>query len=602
MKYLALYRKFRPVNFDKVIGQEHIIKILSAQVLSQSVGHAYLFCGARGTGKTSVAKIFAKAVNCQNPTLSGSPCNGCNVCNSLGKGNNMDILEIDAASNNKVEDIRDIIDKAQYPPVNGKYKVYIIDEVHMLSGQAFNALLKTLEEPPLHAVFILATTEVYKLPATILSRCMRFDFKLVPSAVIASLLKAVFDETGKKYEEGAVNEIARAGEGSVRDALSIADTCISYSKDILKHLDVLEILSASDRGKIADICDFVLNGDISRLLTGIDDLSSAGKSIAVLNKDILTYLRDLTVLKSCKDAKEILIYPEEVFTRFGENIKKYDLKKILRCLEIFANIETELKYSLHPRIIFEAAAVKCASAENDNGISSFELRISRLESEINNLKSNKTITKAENTNVSTKKADTKPMEKSMDFDFVPPENDYPDFIPPWEENPKQNNAKAPLKNQTRQQADISEIAINENNVVNKQTDTQQNTVVKKIAENETTEKANTAGDNAKSANGAVIWGNVIRSLRQSGAGLLYTLCGEMKAKISGNDFIIFADNEMAGEILKKPKNIERLKSIINAEREYNVIIKKGEDSDINSADNDIEKLKELSGGKLIIKD
>ena len=227
MNYVALYRKYRPEIFDDVIGQDHIVNTLRNQILRDKVSHAYLFTGTRGTGKTTTAKIFARAVNCPEAKKhNGNPCGECAVCSDRGSAN-LDIIEMDAASNNGVDYARDIREKVQYPPVNGKYKVYIIDEVHMLSVGAFNALLKTLEEPPSHAMFILCTTEVHKIPATILSRCMRFDFRLVPTPVLAEHIAKIYDKEGKKYDKEAVSAIAQAGEGSVRDSVSIADRCLS---------------------------------------------------------------------------------------------------------------------------------------------------------------------------------------------------------------------------------------------------------------------------------------------------------------------------------------------------------------------------------------
>ena len=228
MAYTSLYRKYRPDTFDKVIGQDHIVRTLKNQIAHGNVGHAYIFTGTRGTGKTSVAKIFARAVNCLSPLADGSPCGKCENCVELASNSNFDILEIDAASNNSVDQIRELTDKIGFPPTVGKYKVYIVDEVHMLSKAAFNALLKTLEEPPSHAIFILATTEIHQIPATILSRCLRFDFRLVPNGVIAKRIRFIFDDIGVKYENEAVDLIASAGAGSVRDALSVADMCVSY--------------------------------------------------------------------------------------------------------------------------------------------------------------------------------------------------------------------------------------------------------------------------------------------------------------------------------------------------------------------------------------
>ena len=255
--YLALYRKYRPTSFDKIVGQEHVTKTLKNQILNDQIGHAYLFCGSRGTGKTSCAKVFARAINCQSPK-DGSPCGECETCKALKENNAIDIIEIDAASNNGVEEIRDLREKVKYPPTVGKYKVYIIDEVHMLTASAFNALLKTLEEPPAHAVFILATTEVHKLPATILSRVLRFDFKLINTATIANLITNIFSQSNIKAEETAINLIAQAGQGSVRDALSIADMCASFANNDIKYNDVVGVLGVSDKQTILDLGSAIL--------------------------------------------------------------------------------------------------------------------------------------------------------------------------------------------------------------------------------------------------------------------------------------------------------------------------------------------------------
>lgn len=384
MSYLALYRRFRPSGFDKLVGQESIVKTLINQIEGDKVGHAYLFCGARGTGKTSCAKIFARAVNCLHP-VNGSPCGKCEACVNLSAPSNIDILEIDAASNNKVEEIREIREKIQYPPVHGRYKVYIIDEVHMLTDSAFNALLKTLEEPPKHALFILATTEPHKMPATILSRCMRFDFKLIPTSVIAELIGSIYKEVGKEFDKEAVFRIAKAGEGSVRDALSVADICLSYSNEKLTYADVLEVLGASDGDNINKLCGCLLDGDGGGALSLIDALVSSGKSVGVLTKDIISRLRDIMVAKSCASGREILGMPQSEYDSLKKCAEGVDERRALRLIDVFSGMESSLRYSNNPRILLESAALKGARPENDFDLNSMLYRLNALEEKLNGL-------------------------------------------------------------------------------------------------------------------------------------------------------------------------------------------------------------------------
>lgn len=383
MSYLALYRKYRPSGFDGIIGQEHVVKTLANQIETGRLGHAYLFTGSRGTGKTSTAKIFAKAINCLHP-VNGSPCGKCSACKALSDPANIDVIEIDAASNNGVNEIRELRDNVQFPPVSCKYKVYIIDEVHMLSGAAFNALLKTLEEPPKHAVFILATTEVHKLPATILSRCMRFDFKLVPTEKIAKLVADIYDEQGKKYTKEAVFAIAKAGEGSIRDALSIADTAISYGDEELTYEDVNEILGSSNTELITLFIERILAGDSGEVLRIIENLANLGKSMGVLTKDLTGLLRDLLIIKTCKTANSILGLPENRFKELKAISDGVSEARIIRVLEIFAETENALRYTTHPRVIFETAAVKAARPETDYDIDALLARIKALEDRLQN--------------------------------------------------------------------------------------------------------------------------------------------------------------------------------------------------------------------------
>lgn len=378
MSYQSLYRAFRPTTLDGLVRQEHIVKILTNQIETGRVGHAYLFCGPRGTGKTSTAKIFAKAINCLHP-VNGSPCGECEVCRALADPSNLDISEIDAASNNGVNEMRDLREKVQYPPVACRYKVYIIDEVHMLSDSAFNALLKTLEEPPAHAVFILATTEPHKLPATILSRCMRFDFKLIPQADIEAHLKKIFQKIGKEYEDEAVAAIARAGAGSMRDSLSVADICISFSRGKLTYQDVNEVLGGADFYDVAKLVESILSEDASAALTETEKVIAAGKGVGVLSKDVLNFLNQCTVAKTCRNGQELLNLPAEMYAEVKRIADKADGRKILRSCEIFAGVETNLRYSTSPRIVFETALVKACLPEADADILSLARRLEALE-------------------------------------------------------------------------------------------------------------------------------------------------------------------------------------------------------------------------------
>lgn len=381
MSYLALYRRYRPDTFDKLIGQEHIVKTLVNQIENDRLGHAYLFTGTRGTGKTSAAKIFAKAVNCEHP-VNGSPCGKCAACLALSDPSNIDVMEIDAASNNGVNEIRELREKVQYPPVAVKYKVYIVDEVHMLTGAAFNALLKTLEEPPRHAIFILATTEAHKIPATILSRCMRFDFKLIPTERIAELIEKIYDEEGKKYEKEAVFAIAKAGEGSIRDALSIADIALSYGEDTLTYKDVTEILGSSGTELIRDFTEKLLASDTGGILEEVDSLASLGKSMGVLTRDVTAYLRDLLVVKTCKEPNKILGLPEDKLEELKKLATNTNDSRILRAMEVFADAETALKYTTHPRVVFETAAIKAALPQADLDTEALVARIKAIEDKL----------------------------------------------------------------------------------------------------------------------------------------------------------------------------------------------------------------------------
>ena len=376
----TLYRKYRSATFDEIIGQEPIVTTLTNQIKLGRVSHAYLFTGSRGTGKTSCARIFARAVNCEHP-VNGSPCGVCETCKKLSAPDSVDIIEMDAASNNGVDDARDIREKVKYLPVSCKYKVYIIDEVHMLTGGAFNALLKTIEEPPEHVIFILATTEPQKLPQTILSRCIRFDFKLVPTETIAKHIAKIYDSEGVKYAPEAVSEIARLGEGSVRDALSVADTLMSAA-DVITPDVVLSLTGAGDTEAISRLFEFIASRDLAGAFTEVDGLSKNGKSMASVARQLIDYSRGVLVVKSVGQKASAIINADKAsLERMSHSAARYDIGDISHILENLAAAEGGLKYSVNPRVFLETSLVKiiCGANEQDDlrkRVSALEKRVS----------------------------------------------------------------------------------------------------------------------------------------------------------------------------------------------------------------------------------
>lgn len=375
---IALYRKYRPRDFDSVIGQEHITVTLKNQIKSDRIGHAYLFCGSRGVGKTSLARIFARAISCKDKD--NAPCGKCEVCTRSQDESNLDIIEIDAASNNGVDDARELREKVKYPPIIGKYKVYIIDEVHMLTGSAFNALLKTLEEPPGHVVFVLATTEPHKLPATILSRCMRFDFRLVSLEQLVALIASIYDSEGKEYDTDALRAIAAAAEGSARDALSLADTCLTISSGRLTTKDVSKVLGGGNQLTIA-LFNAISENNLKDCLEIIQQLYESGKSMNVVAKELCQYARDLMVAKT---APSVLKTTQEQAEKLIESAKSHTITSLAAIVQLFSEMDNTLRYSVSPRIAMESAmlrAIKLYSLD----INALDERILRLEQKLDNL-------------------------------------------------------------------------------------------------------------------------------------------------------------------------------------------------------------------------
>lgn len=354
----ALYRKYRPSNFEEVIGQDHITKTLSNQVKSGHISHAYLFTGSRGTGKTSTARIFAKAINCLD-NKNGSACGSCENCKNLEFAN-MDIIEIDAASNNKVDEIREIRERVKFAPVNAKYKVYIIDEVHMLTDSAFNALLKTLEEPPKYVVFILGTTEVHKLPATILSRCIRFDFRLVAIKELSNLLVKIFEKENIVATSEAIKIIANAADGSVRDMLSIADCVCAFCGNQINAEKVNEVLGGTNTKSLLEFCKNMFEARVGDCLLNINNFSLQGANLLVLIKDLTVLFRNLLIIKTCTNFQDLVVATSDVLEEMKTLANSVSEEKLIFAMKSFGAIEPQLRFSISPRNLIETATLDCA--------------------------------------------------------------------------------------------------------------------------------------------------------------------------------------------------------------------------------------------------
>ena len=382
MSYTALYRKWRPAAFDDVKGQDHIVQTLKNQIVSGRIGHAYLFCGTRGTGKTSIAKIFARAVNCENPA-DGSPCGQCPICRAIAEGSSMNVVEIDAASNNGVENIRDIREQVQYPPTEGKYRVYIIDEVHMLSIGAFNALLKTLEEPPGYVIFILATTEVHKIPVTILSRCQRYDFKRIPAETIAARLKEVAEAEQISIEDKAVAYLAKAADGAFRDALSLLDQCVAFHfGETLTYDNVLDILGAVDQTIFSRMFNAVIDQNTKDCILLLEEMVMQGRELGQFVNDFIWYLRNLLLIQTAEDAAGLVDMSEENLRQLEADGKRTDGNTLMRYIRVMSELSNQLRYASQKRILIEIALIKLTKPQMEANIDSLLERIQQLEARV----------------------------------------------------------------------------------------------------------------------------------------------------------------------------------------------------------------------------
>lgn len=505
MEYASIYRRFRPTTFDGVIGQKHVVRTLTNQIKNGNVGHAYLFTGTRGTGKTSCAKIFARAVNCLHP-VNGSPCGECEVCRALIDNASTDVIEMDAASNNGVDEIRTLKENVMYRPTIGKYKVYIIDEVHMLTGSAFNALLKTLEEPPEHVIFILATTEVQKLPQTILSRCIRFDFRLVEVNELVALLKRIFDELGVTYDERALTKIAIQGEGSVRDTLSVADMCMSYCGKYISYEDALEILCATDFSTLDSLVTAILDGDVGKSLTVAETLLRNGRN--TLARDIAHYCNQLISIKNIPSYKPDSVTETE-YKVFRARAEDYGNFRISSVMQLMAGVESQLRYSSQPRILLEATIVKAALLTEEVNVDGVLNRVRELEDELRAIKATGVKVRAESV------APAAPAEQTTS-------------APPTETKPKVDVT-----------AILSGVAKEEDELVFTEEDVSDNGIAQEI------------------------WSRVKEMLNAGNEGMISVVCDSLdKISIRNDEFIIKVEDKASYELINRPNNRALIASLI----------------------------------------
>ena len=382
MAYTALYRKWRPKDFEDVKGQDHIVTALKNQIKTGRIGHAYLFCGTRGTGKTTIAKILAKAVNCEHP-VDGSPCGECAVCHSIDSGSSMNVVEIDAASNNGVDNIREIRETVQYSPSEGRYRVYIIDEVHMLSTGAFNALLKTLEEPPSYVIFILATTEAHKIPVTVLSRCQRYDFRRISGETIAMRLKEMAGAEGIEADDDAIRYVAKKGDGSLRDAISLFDQCVAfYYGQRLDYDKVLTALGAVDNEVFSAFFRNLIQGDVTGCVKQIDNMILEGREIGQFVSDFIWYLRNMLLIGTAEVSREAVDMSSADLARLEEDSRMIQPETIIRYIRVLSELSSQMRYSNAKRVLLEITVIKLTHPQMEPNLDSLLERVDKLETQL----------------------------------------------------------------------------------------------------------------------------------------------------------------------------------------------------------------------------
>lgn len=599
MAYQALYRTFRPKTLDDVVRQEHVVTILKHQIETGKVGHAYLFCGPRGTGKTSIAKIFAAAINCESP-VNGSACGKCPTCRALAEKGNLDISEIDAASNNGVDEMRELREKVQYPPVAGRYKVYIVDEVHMLSPGAFNALLKTLEEPPAHAVFILATTEAQKIPATILSRCTRFDFKLIPLQDLENRLKYVLKTIGKDYEEEAVAALARAGAGSMRDMLSLADPCVSYSEGKLTYADVTAVLGTADFSSTAELCAAILKGDGGEALEKCEEILAEGKSVALLIKDALQFLNGCAVAKTCAHGEKLLLLPADRYALLKSTANLAENRVLVRALEILAQAESDCRYTTTPKITLETAVLKAAFVKEDEDITALVQRVQVLEDALSDLRSGAvSLPASAQTSLSAAAQEySVPTQQPKEKARKQTGGEFPEEAPP-DENETGGNLYLDsdyVRADKARQAKKAQTAYEATSSAQPGMFDTPFAAVQSAAPQAGQKPTNAAAGDAK-----VTFGKFLRALRAVGNGVLFTICMDMESDFDGDTFVLYTTKETLLNTLKRETNFPVVQNALNkiGITDFDLRLKSKEKDNTNKA---IDEIKEkFADAKITIK-
>ncbi len=526
MSYVALYNKFRPLIFDDVVEQKHIVETLKNSVIRDRIANAYLFCGTRGTGKTTVARIYARAINCLNP-INGNPCNQCSICEGILSGSILDVSEIDAASNNSVDNIRNIRDEVMYTPSNAKYKVYIIDEVHMLSTGAFNALLKTLEEPPKRVVFFLATTEPHKLPATILSRCQRFDFKRISIESIISHITDIAAMGGVRLENNAARLIARLSDGAMRDAISLIDQCITQGKEEIVYNDVLTVTGIVHDDFISEFVDNIIKRDVATLIILIDKLVMEGKDVNQFALELVKYYRNLLLCKTVEKPEELLDIPLDALSKMSKQCGEYGRYEIIQIINELSSLESRLKWASQPRVLLEVELIKiCESNFNTEG-DALSLRIAALEEKVGQLSRGMINIKGENAST-----DNNKVKENLENEFV---DDSYTKDSPFEEIKQKAPPLRALEKKT----------------------------VLKDSESQ----------NGKSIDG---WNQIIDRLMESGKMVMYTNLLDTDAVLLSDKQvgIIFKTNRKFNKaIVSKAENLEAIRALLVEKLGYDVSVK-----------------------------